>query len=177
MPIVPPLTSSAGRELKRPRPIPKPVYDAMRLMIYGRPSDPDGRPLTFTEVGVKADVMRRYLDRPAVIALLRRERRAYREALCGGNEGALRAIRDASKNDMARVAAVRQLETMNAEEAGGSTGEGSPQSFSINIISRSPDPVTIEGRTIPAPRSAAPYALAEPEPEPPAEPIFQWRRP
>ena len=78
---------------------------------------------------------------------------------------------------MARVAAVRQLEAMNAEEAGRFTGEGSPQRFSINIVSRSPDPVTIDGRTIPAPRS--PYAPAEPEPspEPPPEPIFQWRRP
>src|SRR5271165_5834615 len=101
MPSVPPLTSSASREMKRPQPIPKPVREAIRLMVYGKPDDPDGRPLPFGDAarasGVKPDVMRRYLDLPAVIALFRRERRAYREALCGGNEGALRRVRDTAE--------------------------------------------------------------------------------
>ena len=191
MPVVPPLTSSGSRALKRPRPVPKPVRDAIRLMVYGKPDDPDGRPLAFIEAGretgVKPDVMRRYLDRPAVIALLRRERRAYREALCGGNEGALRRVRDTAENSMAVVAAVRQLETMSADDAGRASGESSPQHFQINLISRveQPPPVTIEGRATPADRFIAkpgvrvPYATGrlEAKSDPPANPIFKPFRP
>ena len=119
MPIVPPLTSSASRDLKRPRPVPAAVRQALVMMVRGLPDDEDQRPLSFFAAakvaGIGPDTMRRYLDRPEVIAMLRRERRAYREALCGGNERALAAIRDGSRNDMAKVAAVRQLEAMNAD--------------------------------------------------------------
>ena len=93
-PIIPPLTSSASRDLKRPRPIPKKVGAAIVMMVRGLPDDEDQRPLSFIAAakaaGIGPDTMRRYLDRPEVIVMLRRERRAYREALCGGNEGARR---------------------------------------------------------------------------------------
>ena len=177
MPSVPPLTSSASRDLKRPRPLPTAVRQAIVMMVRGLPDDEDQRPLSFIAAakaaGIRPDTMRRYLDRPEVIAMLRRERRAYREALCGGNEGALATIRDASKNDMARVAAVRQLEAMNAEETTRPPDDGAPR-FQINIVEPSPPLTVIESRTIPAP-----YVAGEPEPVEPKkpEPDFRPHRP
>jgi hypothetical protein len=57
------------------------------------------------ETGIKPDVMRRYLDRPEVRALLLAERRAFRAAICGGNEGALSAL---DRSASARVATQSQ---------------------------------------------------------------------
>jgi hypothetical protein len=122
MPILPPLTSSAGREMKRPRPIPPKLREAVGLMVYGHPDDPDCRAFTFIEAayetGIKPDVMRRYLDRPEVRALLLSERRAFRAAICGGNEGALLRVRETAQNGMAVVAAVRALEELETPRDG-----------------------------------------------------------
>jgi hypothetical protein len=121
MPINPPLRASGPRELKRPRPIPRTVRDAIVLMVYGKLDDPDCKPLDFIEAaklaGIKPDVMRRYLDRAEVRILLRNERRAFRDAICAGNEGALRRVRDKSANGMATVAAVRALEQIDEVDA------------------------------------------------------------
>src|SRR5690348_11586368 len=120
VPTNPPLTASGPRELKRPRPIPRNVRDAIALMVFGRLDDPDCRPLDFIEAaktaGIKPDVMRRYLDRGEVRALLHAERRAFRDAICAGNEGALARVRDTAANSMARVAAVRALEQLDADD-------------------------------------------------------------
>jgi hypothetical protein len=121
MPVVAPLTSSGSRDLeKKPRPLPKAVKDAVTLMVYGRQNDPDGKPLDFIEAGnacgIKPDIMRRWLDKPAVRALIHVERRAFRAAICAGTELSLANIRDHSRNDMARLGAVRVLENI-AEEA------------------------------------------------------------
>ena len=122
MPILPPLTSSAGREMKRPRPIPPKLREAIGLMVYGHPDDPDCRAFTFIEAahetGIKPDVMRRYLDRPDVRALPLAERRAFRTAICGGNEGALLRVRETAHNGMAVVAAVRALEELETPRHG-----------------------------------------------------------
>jgi hypothetical protein len=84
--------------MKRPQPIPPKLREAIGLMVYGHPDDPDCRAFTFIEAahetGIKPDVMRRYLDRPEVRALLLAERRAFRAAICGGNEGALLRVRE-----------------------------------------------------------------------------------
>ena len=120
MPITSPLGSAGDPDpRKRARPIPRRVRDAVTLMVYGKIDDPDCAPLNFIEAaklaGIKPDVMRRYLDRADVRALLRSERRAFREAICAGNEGALQRVRDKSANSMAQVAAVRALEQIDAE--------------------------------------------------------------
>jgi hypothetical protein len=119
MPDIAPLAAAGPRELKRPRPIPKAVRAAITVMVYGKLDDHDCAPLDFIEAGklagIKPDVMRRYLDRADVRALLRSERRAFREAVCAGNELALRRQRDFSKNGMVVVASVRALEQMEAE--------------------------------------------------------------
>lgn len=115
-----PLLASGPRELKRPRPIPQKVRRAIELMVYGKDDDEDCAPLDFIEAAKLAEVapdhMRRYLDRAEVRALLRRERRVFREAICAGNEDALRRQRDGSKNGMVVVAAVRALEMLDTEE-------------------------------------------------------------
>ncbi len=118
MPATSPVLSSGARDpRKRARPIPRPVRDAITLMVYGKIDDPDCAPLTFIEAaklsGIKPDVMRRYLDRADVRVLLRAERRAFRDAICAGNEQALRRVRDKSANGMVTVAAVRALEAID----------------------------------------------------------------
>ena len=80
----PPLVSSAPREpQKRPKPIPVKVKTAIRLMVRGHDDDPDTKPLGLVDAakaaGTTAYVLRRYFDRPAVIAFLRAERRTLRQ--------------------------------------------------------------------------------------------------
>jgi hypothetical protein len=151
----PPLRASGPRELKRPRPIPRTVRDAIVLMVYGKLDDPDCKSLDFIEAaklaGIKPDVMRRYLDRAEVRILLRNERRAFRDAICAGNEGALRRVRDKSANGMATVAAVRALEQI------ADVNDARPQHVSpgitIRIVNAAPAPApvtTIDAKPIAA---------------------------
>ena len=104
----PPVTASS-RELQRPRPIPRRVRDVITLMVYGRIDDESCAPVDFVEAsklaGIKPDVMRRWLDRAEVRALLLKEWKAFRAAICAGNEQALQRVRDKSPNGMATVAA------------------------------------------------------------------------
>jgi len=123
MPTNYPLASAGPREpTTRPRPIPKVVKDACLLMIYGDPADEDGAPVDFISaakaVGMQPQTLRRYLTRPQVVAFLRAERRAFREAICAGNEAALRLVRDgdAHSNPMARIQAVRTLEGLEERD-------------------------------------------------------------
>ncbi len=158
MPANPPLMASGSRELKRPRPIRKVVRDAIMLMVYGKMDDPDCKPLDFVEAAkiaeIKPDVMRRYLDRAEVRALLRSERRVFRDAICAGNEGALKRVRDTSANGMCVVAAVRGLEQIEAEATARPTGTITP-GIVIRIIQQpaqplSPNPKVITPVTIDA---------------------------
>jgi len=149
MPDNPPLSAAGAREPeKRPRPIPRAVRDAINLMVFGKMDDADCAPLDFIEAaklsGIKPDVMRRYLDRPSVRALLRAERRAFRDAICAGNELALRKVRDQSRNGMASIAAVRALEQLD-EQDHGRPGDSDKQMPGLTIIIEQPQhpaPVT-----------------------------------
>jgi hypothetical protein len=144
MPDHPPIASSAPREPnRRPQPIPAKVRAAVRAMVWGADDDPDAKPLNLVDAakaaGIAGYVLRRYLDRPGVIAFLRSERRVFREAICAGNEGALRTIRDGAANTMSRVAAIRQLEQMEAEEDARPTGN--PAGLTIRIVAAgAPEP-------------------------------------
>lgn len=117
-----PLTASGSREphKQRQRPIPAAIRAMVACMVYGTPDDPDCRALSFIEAarecGVKPDRARAYLDRPDVRRLLLAERRAFRAAICAGNEAALQRVRDKSANGMATVAAVRALEELGDED-------------------------------------------------------------
>src|SRR5262245_18610352 len=89
MPATPAITSSGGAsQPKRPRPIPKEIRAVIALMVHGTEDDP--QPLSFVEaaraVGVKPDRARHYLDRAEIRRLLIAERRAWRAAICAGNE-------------------------------------------------------------------------------------------
>jgi hypothetical protein len=143
MPINPPLRASGSRELKRPRPIPRSVRDAITLMVYGKIEDPDCAPVDFITAaklsGIKPDVMRRWLDRAPVRALLRSERRAFREAICAGNEAALQRVRDKSANGMVTVAAVRALEQIDEAEPHRRSVQESPH-LTIRIVNVAPVP-------------------------------------
>jgi hypothetical protein len=158
MPSNAPVTASGTRELKRPRPIPRTVRDVIALMVFGAVDDPDSKPVAWIDaaktVGIKPDVMRRYFDRADVRALLRSERRAFREMVCSGNEGALQRIRDKSSNGMAVVASVRALEQIEAEAEQRPAGNQTP-GVTIVIraapsapIEQAPRPLTIEARPV-----------------------------
>jgi hypothetical protein len=143
MPTIAPLTASGSRDVeKRPRPVPKHVRDMIVFMVRGRPEDPEGKALDFIEAGklagLKPDVARRWLDRGEVRALLHKERRAYREAICAGNEGALRRVRDTSENGMAVIGSVRTLEQLNEDDVGRPGHSGAPVPGFIIVISPPP---------------------------------------
>jgi hypothetical protein len=136
-----PFASSAPRQPDRqkPRPIPADVKRVIHLMTWGADdADPDALPLDLIAACAAARVqpyrMRRYLDRPAVIAYLRAEHRKFREVVCCGNTAALRKVRDTSENGMAIVASVRALDGSQAEDAGRVAGPG--PGITLRIISQ-----------------------------------------
>jgi hypothetical protein len=135
----PPLTAAGPRDpQQRPRPIPRNVRDAIRLMIWGKPGDDDCAPLDFVEAakhaGIRPYMLRKYFDRANVRALLRSERRAFREILCCGNEDALRRVRDKSANSMAQVAAVRALEQLSDGDDDRLRGPSQSPGITIRIV-------------------------------------------
>jgi hypothetical protein len=115
MSVVAPLAASS-REPQKPRRLPKPIRNALVLMVRG---DEDGRVIDFIAAakrcGVAPDVMRRWLDRGEARQFLRNERQAWRAAICAANEIALRKIRD-GENAMASVRAVQVLEQLDTEQ-------------------------------------------------------------
>jgi len=89
---------------KRPRGIAQSVRVAVLKMVH------EGCDLVVAAQasGLKVDTLRRWLHRPELVSLIRRERAAFREAICSGNEHALAAIRDEpAGNAMAKVNAIR----------------------------------------------------------------------
>jgi hypothetical protein len=143
-----PVTASGPREpVKRPRPIPKLIRAAITMMVCGADTI-DGAPMDLVEaaksVGIRPDTLRRYLGRPAVIALLRAERKTFREEVLAGTEHALRSVRDgkAHQNPMARVAAARALSQIDeTETASRSSVSGiSMPGMTIVIVNASPAP-------------------------------------
>jgi hypothetical protein len=122
------------------------VKAVIHLMVWGRDdADPDALPLDLitacASAGVKPYRMRRYLDRPSVIAHLRAEHRKFREVVCCGNTAALRRVRDTSPNGMAIVASCRALDGSQAED-GGRTLAPSP-GIVLNIHPPTPAPIDI----------------------------------
>ena len=150
-----PFVSSAPRQPDRqkPRPIPADVKVVIHLMVWGDDANPDALPLDLiaacAAAGVKPYRMRRYLDRPAVIAHLRAEHRKFREVVCCGNAAALGKVRDTSENGMAIVASVRALDGMQTEEAGHAdapTPGISIRLVQINAIQPQHEQITIDAK-------------------------------
>jgi hypothetical protein len=145
-----PFASSAPRQpdRQRARPIPADVKAVIHLMVWGDDANPDALPLDLiaacAATGVKPYRMRRYLDRPGVIAHLRAEHRKSREAVCCGNTAALRRVRDSSPNAMAVVASVRALGDLQAEEAGRVSAP--LPGVTIRIVHQTPQPIDVTPR-------------------------------
>jgi hypothetical protein len=76
------------------------------------------------KAGVSHYLARRYLTRSTVRRYFHEQRAAVIEEICAGNPAALAKVREGARNEMAVVAACRQLELMRlavAEESGGVT--------------------------------------------------------
>jgi hypothetical protein len=113
-------------------------------------------------VGLATRTLKRYLDRGSVRAVLLRERRIFRAAINGGNELALKRVRDRSKNGMCVVASVRQLEAMAVADGGRDVSAPSP---GVTIVIRH---AAVPEQTI---IDATPQR--EPEPVQRFDPIFR----
>jgi hypothetical protein len=173
---LPPVSSGARQPEKRPRPIPTAVKTAIKLMVHG---GDDGKPLGLIDaaraVQLQPATLRRYFDRPNVISLLRAERKAFLAILTARNPYVLGAIRDDREgNQMARVKAAVELESMNDEDPRRRGAQDTTPFMTIKIIappaaSALPDPVTIDVE--PEPQYDPNDAMQElPEPR------FKWPR-
>jgi hypothetical protein len=94
---------------ERPRQIPQSVKAACLKMIH------EGCDLVVAAQasGLRPDTMRRWLHRPELVGFLRKERAAFRQAICANNEHALAAIRDEpAGNAVAKVNAIKTLEAL-----------------------------------------------------------------
>jgi hypothetical protein len=133
----PPALASGRHEAKRPRTLPKPVRDAILLMVR------EGK--DFVEAaracGIKPLNFRLWFDRPVFLQALRAERKAWREAGCAGNETALLRVRDTSENGMAVIGAVRGLEDLAEREVVQTRGTQQTPGLVIQIIQSSAAPI------------------------------------
>jgi hypothetical protein len=83
--------------------------------------------------------------------------------LCGGNEAALKRVRDKSANRMVTVAAVRALEQMDAEDGGRAANAPAP-GVVIRIVNQTISPATGPTIDITPQREHEPALPALPEP-------------
>jgi hypothetical protein len=145
--ITAPFAASGPRSpTERPRQIPPSVRAAALKMIY------EGCDFVVAAQasGLRPDTMRRWLHRPELVGFLRRERAAFRQAICSGNEHALAAIRDEpAGNAMAKVNAIRTLEALGEGAALRSSEVPSP-GVTIRILNIVPQPAPID--VMPTPR-------------------------
>ena len=160
----PPVLASGSREMKRPRPLPKLIRDAIVLLVRG--ADDLDCPLDFVEAakvaGVRPQDLRKWFDRPAFLQALRAERKSWRAAVCAGNESALKRVRDNSENGMAVIGAVRGLEDLDERETIQTRGQHERPGITINIVHRDPLPAPVTTKTIEA--QPIEPELNEPEP-------------
>jgi hypothetical protein len=112
MPVSLPFAASTARDVSdKPRRIPKSVQLACLDMIH--------QGIDFVAAakahGIKPDTLRRHLTRIETLGFLRRERAAFRAALCSANEFYLAEIRANSANAMAQTKAISILEQIDDE--------------------------------------------------------------
>jgi hypothetical protein len=167
MPISTPVAASGSRSPERARRIPQAVRSTVLQMIHEATDF-----ITAAKAnGLKPDTMRRWLHRPEVISLIRRERAAFRLAICSANEHVLAQIRDQRDgNQMARVRAVQVLEGIEDSSQVKPSSAPAPGVTVriVNVVAPDAQATTIDV----TPRAPQP-APAEPEPE--IDPIFQIR--
>jgi hypothetical protein len=141
MPVNLPFAASSGRDLNdKPRRIPKSVQLACLDMIH--------QGIDFVAAAkahdLKPDTLRRRLHQIEVIAFIRRERAAFRAALCSANEFYLAEIRANSANAMAQTKAISILEQIDDEARArpARSGEVASPGVCIRIlnVTTAPDP-------------------------------------
>lgn len=179
MPSIPPVTASGRALEKRPRPLPPHVRAMVKFMVFGRPGDDDARPLDFVEAGrlagIKPDIARKWLDKPAVRSLIRSERQAFRLALCSGNEQTLQRLRDSSANSMVQLKAVQMLEQLQDEAVRRPQHQAIMPGFIIQVVN---PPANVRSSPVvdvtpaPAPKLEV-NRDAEPEPRRRAKPELE----
>jgi hypothetical protein len=196
----PQILATSSQKPKKSTPLPSEVKRQIRYAVRGDPAT--GEKLDVIQAGKAAGMSperaRAWAFHPQFKPALIAERKQYLVEIAASNELTLERLRDSSKNEMARLGAVKQIEEMAADAGGarqGSETQSSP--FVINIISRpaAAPAVTIDAHPIMphepqhrfpdrpiGPSIEAPYVASEPElidePEPidPA-PIFRMKRP
>jgi len=139
MSIAVPFAASGPREpTQRPRQIPPAVKAAASKMIY------EGCDLVVAAraSGLRPDTMRRWLHRPELVGFLRRERAAYRQAICAANEHALKCLRDEpGGNAVAKVNSIKCLEDLNAEGSLRRSSDVPSPGVTIRILNVAPQSV------------------------------------
>jgi hypothetical protein len=90
---------------------------ALDAMVFG---NADGIPLDYVAAGrtvnLSARSMRRALERPIVRQYLKTQKQVFREAASAANIQSLVRIRDAGRNETARVNAIKVLEDLGDQE-------------------------------------------------------------
>jgi hypothetical protein len=137
---------------KRPnrvdQPTPK-IREAIKLMVWeGKPFDEAA-----ASAGLTTRQMRLALEKPSVLALLKREKQVLRESVSARNILRLGEIRDAADN-MPAIQAIRTLEGMGEDQDGGSQRASASPGVTIRIVNVLPaghadvgQPVTIDHET------------------------------
>jgi len=140
--IIQPFAASGPRSpTERPRQIPPSVKAACLKMIH------EGCDLVLAAQasGLRPDTLRRWLHRPELVGFLRRERAAYRQAICAGNEHALKSIRDEpGGNAVAKVNSIKCLEDMNEEGSLRRSSDVPSAGVTIRILNIAPQPAPID---------------------------------
>jgi hypothetical protein len=139
MPISVPFAASPGRDLQKPRRIPKSVQLACLDMIR--------RGLGLVEAAkannLRPDSLRRHLHRIETIGYIKRERAALRTALCSSNEFFLAEIRNNSENEMARTKAIALLEAIDDQLPMRHAGEIAGPGITLRIVHETWQPIDL----------------------------------
>jgi hypothetical protein len=106
------------------------LADAITRMVEsGTPWDEAAR-----QAGLTTRSMRLSLQKPWVLAHLRRQRQVLAETICAANPQRLASIRDSDKNMAASVRAVSELEVIAGSWAQRGTGEQTMPGMIIRIV-------------------------------------------
>jgi hypothetical protein len=122
--------------------------------------------------GITTYRLREAMKRADVRAWAYREKQALVDAICAQNPLALKAIRDSSRNDMAKVAAIKTLEQIGDDEAEprrlSAPAPGlviviEQRDGSTRTVGASPAPPMIEGRRVPEHEFEPAHSYPQPE--------------
>jgi hypothetical protein len=151
----------AAKDRSAPRKVTGKLRQALLAMVW----EGSRRPEAALAAGLKDHSLREALKKPHVKAFYLAELGALRESLRAKNLHRLDGIAESSKNDMARVAAIKTIE-QQADDVGGRPAGAQIPGFSIVIITpaapqsprapavSTPQPVTFDAT--PAPLAAPP---------------------